>query len=151
MAWHGMGRGLLRQTRRQSANDCAKAGTLLAIRDNGRLRFPLCQFDYVGPDGVAPGLAEVLQALHLPALAKAAWLKRPRPDLQGQSPITRFKQGVIDGLITRIYTPGEWNNTALIFRRGGGARLRFDHHSDPGQNREVAMCGPEAWLATGCK
>lgn len=27
----------------------------------------------------------------------------------------------------RIYTPGEWNTTALTFRRQGGARLRFDH------------------------
>jgi hypothetical protein len=36
--------------------------------------------------------------------------------------------------LLRIYTPGEWNNTAVTFRRRGGARLRFDHHSDPRQN-----------------
>lgn len=36
--------------------------------------------------------------------------------------------------LLRIYTPGEWNTTALTFRRRGGARLRFDHHSDSGQN-----------------
>ncbi|MFM1901846.1 MAG: hypothetical protein RLZZ216_2422, partial [Cyanobacteriota bacterium] len=70
---------LLQTRSRQTAHDRAKAGTLLAIRDNGRLRFPLCQFDPEGPDGVAPGLAVVLQALHLPALAKAAWLERPHP------------------------------------------------------------------------
>jgi hypothetical protein len=36
--------------------------------------------------------------------------------------------------LLRVYTPGEWNNTALTFRRRGGPLLRFDHHSDPGQN-----------------
>jgi hypothetical protein len=84
---------LLQTRSRQTAHDRAKAGTLLAIRDNGRLRFPLCQFDPEGPDGVAPGLAEVLRALHLSALAKAAWLERPHPALNGQSPIGQLKQG----------------------------------------------------------
>ena len=84
---------LLQTRSRQTAHDRAKAGTLLAIRDNGRLRFPLCQFDPDGPDGVAPGLAEVLRALHLSALAKAAWLERPHPALNGQSPIGQLKQG----------------------------------------------------------
>ena len=90
---------LLQTRSRQTAHDRVKAGTLLAIRDNGRLRFPLCQFDPEGPDGVAPGLVEVLQALHLPALAKAAWLERPHPALDGQSPIARLKQGELDGVL----------------------------------------------------
>jgi hypothetical protein len=38
--------------------------------------------------------------------------------------------------LLRIYSPGEWNNTALTFRRRGGPRLRFDHHLDPEQNLE---------------
>jgi hypothetical protein len=33
--------------------------------------------------------------------------------------------------LLRIYDPGEWNNTALSFRRSGGPRLRFDHHLSP--------------------
>lgn len=36
--------------------------------------------------------------------------------------------------LLRIYSPGEWNNTALTFRRHGGPRLRFDHHRDAEQN-----------------
>lgn len=97
---------LLQTRSRQTAHDRAKAGTLLAIRDNGRLRFPLCQFDPEGPDGVAPGLAEVLQALHLPALAKAAWLERPHPALEGQSPIARLKQGELDGVLAAAQRAG---------------------------------------------
>jgi hypothetical protein len=97
---------LLQTRSRQTAHDRAKAGTLLAIRDNGRLRFPLCQFDPEGPDGVAPGLAEVLQALHLPALAKAAWLERPHPALDGHSPIARLKQGELDGVLAAAQRAG---------------------------------------------
>lgn len=97
---------LLQTRSRQTAHDRAKAGTLLAIRDNGRLRFPLCQFDPDGPDGVAPGLAEVLQALQLSALAKAAWLERPHPALEGQSPIERLKQGELAGVIAAAQRAG---------------------------------------------
>jgi hypothetical protein len=97
---------LLQTRSRQTAHDRAKAGTLLAIRDNGRLRFPLCQFDPEGPDGVAPGLADVLQALHLPALAKAAWLERPHPALEGRSPIARLKQGELDGVFAAAQRAG---------------------------------------------
>ena len=97
---------LLQTRSRQTAHDRAKAGTLLAIRDNGRLRFPLFQFDPEGPDGVAPGLADVLQALHLPALAKAAWLERPHPALEGQSPIARLKQGELDGVLAAAQRAG---------------------------------------------
>lgn len=39
-----------------------------------------------------------------------------------------------DKRLLRIYSPGQWNNTALTFRRRGGPRLRFDHHRDPEQN-----------------
>ena len=41
-----------------------------------------------------------------------------------------------DKRLLRIYSPGQWNNTALTFRRRGGPRLRFDHHRDHGQNPE---------------
>lgn len=97
---------LLQTRSRQTAHDRAKAGSLVAIRDNGRLRFPLCQFDPEGPDGVPPGLADVLQALHLPALAKAAWLERPHPALDGQSPIARLKQGGLDGVLAAAQRAG---------------------------------------------
>jgi len=84
---------LLQTRSRQTPHDRAKAGTLLAIRDNGRLRFPLCQFDPEGPDGVVPGLAEVLAVLDVSPLAKAAWLDRPHPAFAGATPIERLKAG----------------------------------------------------------
>ena len=90
---------LLQTRSRQTPHDRAKAGTLLAIRDNGRLRFPLCQFDPEGPDGVVPDLAEVLSVLDFSALAKAAWLERPHPALAGQTPIERLKSGDRAGVV----------------------------------------------------
>jgi hypothetical protein len=88
---------LLQTRSRQTPHDRAKAGTLLAIRENGRLRFPLCQFDPEGPDGVVPGLAAVLTALDFSPLAKAAWLERPHPALDGQTPIERLRTGDLAG------------------------------------------------------
>ena len=96
----------LQSRSRQVVHDRARASTLLAIRCNGRLRFPLCQFDPEGPDGVAPGLAEVLQALHLSALAKAAWLERPHPALDGQAPIERLKRGELAGVLAAAQRAG---------------------------------------------
>lgn len=90
---------LLQTRSRQTPHDRVKAGTLLAIRDNGRLRFPLGQFDPDGPDGVVPGLAEVLKALDFSALAKAAWLERPHPALEGQTPLERLRQGEKDSVL----------------------------------------------------
>ena len=84
---------LLQTRSRQTPHDRAKAGTLLAIRENGRLRFPLSQFDPEGPDGVVSGLGVVLAALDLSPLGKAAWLERPHPTLDGQTPIERLKAG----------------------------------------------------------
>jgi len=58
-------------------------------------------------------------------------IDRPQPQRSVQ-PI--FHALLAGERLLRIYTPGEWNTTALTFRRRGGARLRFDHHSDSGQN-----------------
>ena len=46
-------------TSRQTPHDRAAARSLLAIRDNGALRFPRWQFDAAGPDAVVPGLPAV--------------------------------------------------------------------------------------------
>ncbi len=97
---------LLQARSRQTAHDRAKAGTLLAIRDNGRMRFPLFQFDPEGSDGVVAGLAEVLQALDLSALAKAAWLERRHPALDNQSPIERLKLGDLAGVLAAARRAG---------------------------------------------
>ena len=97
---------LLQTRSRQTPHDRAKAGTLLAIRENGRLRFPLCQFDPEGPDGVVPGLAAVLTALDFSPLAKAAWLERPHPALDGQTPIERLRTGDLAGPVAIARSAG---------------------------------------------
>lgn len=84
---------LLRCKSVQTAHDRVKAGSLLAIKDNGKLRFPIGQFDADGPDGVMEGLSEVLKALDLPAVAKAQWLTRPHGAFEGSSPLEALRSG----------------------------------------------------------
>ena len=90
---------LLQTRSRQTPHNRVRAGTLLAIRDNGRLHFPLCQFDLEGPDGVVAGLADVLQVLDLPAVAQSAWLERPHPALDDQTPVAILKRGERERLV----------------------------------------------------
>jgi hypothetical protein len=63
----------------QTAHDRIKAGTLLAVHDQGHWRFPLWQFDPDGPDGVIDHLPEVVKALQVTDLARLQWLQRPQP------------------------------------------------------------------------
>jgi len=50
--------------------------------------------------------------------------------------------------LLRIYDPGEWNNTAITFRRTGGPRLRFDPHL--GHDRESRGIHSSALTLQGC-
>jgi|SRR5665213_2645732 len=85
----------LLQVGRQTPHDRAKAGRLLAIRDNGRLAFPDWQFDPDGPDGVLDGLADVLHALQGPLspLGRIRWFLRPKALLNGKTPLEALQAG----------------------------------------------------------
>ncbi len=83
-------------TSRQTPHDRVSSQTLLAIKDNGKLRFPLWQFDPEGPDGVIDGLPQILKSLQMSDYAKHNWLSRPNPYLEGQAPIELLKQGEIE-------------------------------------------------------
>lgn len=69
------------------------AGSLLAIRENGALRFPRWQFDPAGPDAVIPGLPAVLRTLRLPPLSQASWLLRPNAELGSVTPLALLPRG----------------------------------------------------------
>lgn len=86
-------------TSRQTPHDRAKAGTLLAVRERGGLRFPRWQFDPNGPDGVLPGFPDVLRALNASPLAKVSWFLRPSPYLEGRTPLESLKAGEVTRLI----------------------------------------------------
>ena len=80
-------------TSRQTPHDRARAGALLAARDGGFLRFPAWQFDAAAPEGVIPGLPDVVRALGdtLP-LDKIAWFVTPKA-LLGRTPLEALKAG----------------------------------------------------------
>ena len=90
---------LLGLRNRQTPLDRIKAGTLLAIRDQGQWRFPLWQFDPEGPDGVIAGLPQVLAALPVVEFTKAHWLRRPQPVFDGQTPLELLRQGQLDRVL----------------------------------------------------
>lgn len=97
---------LLGLRNRQTPLDRLKAGTLLAIRDQGQWRFPLWQFDPDGPDGVVAGLPEVLAALPVADLIKARWLQRPQPLLDGRTPLQVLREGQRDRVLAEARAVG---------------------------------------------
>ena len=86
---------------RQTPHDRVRAGTLLAVRERGGLRFPRWQFDPDGPDGILAGLPQVLKALDISPLAKVSWLVRANPFLQGRSPVQALKSGELEAVLVR--------------------------------------------------
>jgi hypothetical protein len=80
-------------TTRQTPIDRLQNGTLLALRDGGTWHFPAWQFDPTGPDGLLPGLVEVLAALDTNPFITARWLQLPNADLDGQTPLEALRKG----------------------------------------------------------
>src|SRR4051812_26334567 len=79
---------------RQAASGRAESGSLLAVLDRGAYRFPRWQFDPRGPDGVVPGLPDVLEALEpQAAFSKLVFLTRPNKTLDGREPIELLRRG----------------------------------------------------------
>jgi hypothetical protein len=93
-------------TSRQTPHDRLKKRSLLAVLDNGALRFPLWQFDPEGPDGVIDGLSEVLKKLAASDFAKLNWLVRPNPFLDGLTPVQALKQGDRERVIQEAASVG---------------------------------------------
>jgi hypothetical protein len=85
---------------RQTPHDRVKAGTMLAVRDRGGLRFPSWQFDAEGPDGVLAGFSEVVKALDVSALEKVSWFVRSNPYLAGRTPLEALKVGETQQLVS---------------------------------------------------
>ena len=86
-------------TTRQTPHDRVNAGTLLAVRERGGMRFPRWQFDPDGPDGILAGFPSVLNALTASPLAKVSWFTRANPYLEGRTPLEALKAGEIERLI----------------------------------------------------
>jgi hypothetical protein len=86
-------------TSRQTPHDRLTSGTLLAVMDRGAYRFPHWQFDPNGEDGVVTGLPAVIRALDVSPLAKAAWLTRANPMLDGRTPLACLKAGQTERVV----------------------------------------------------
>ena len=95
---------------RQTPHDRAKAGTLLAVRENGRLLFPAWQFDPDGPDGVLEGLAETLTALRdrpVSQVGVVRWFVSGKSQLPGgASPLDRLRAGAVGEVLAEAQAIG---------------------------------------------
>ena len=91
---------------RQTPLDRIRAGTLLAILDQGKRRYPPWQFEPDEPDGVIAGLPDVLAALPVADLIKARWLQRPQPLLDGQTPLQLRCEGRLDHVLAEARAVG---------------------------------------------
>jgi hypothetical protein len=91
---------------RQTPLERIRSRTLLAIRDQGKRRYPLWQFDPDEPDGVIAGLPDVLAALPMADLIKARWLQRPQPLLDGQTPLQLRCEGRLDRVLAEARAVG---------------------------------------------
>lgn len=80
-------------TSRQTPHDRVKAGTLLAISDGGRLRFPHWQFDARGDDGVVDGFPQTIRALRVGPLESVRWLTKPNRVFEGRTPLDLLRAG----------------------------------------------------------
>ncbi len=82
--------GRLTGRSRQAVERQRRDGRILALRAGRQWRYPAWQFDTDGPGGLVPSLSEVVTRLfHSPAGA-AAWLTAPRPELGGDTPLSRL-------------------------------------------------------------
>lgn len=91
---------------RQTPLDRLKNQSLVAVLDGGKWRYPLWQFDPSGPDGVVPGLPEVLKALRVSNLAKISWLTRPNPVLDSLTPLEALKRGLVERAVAEAIGVG---------------------------------------------
>jgi len=98
-------------TTRQTPHDRVDSQTLLAIRDNGKLRFPAWQFDPTGPDGVMDGFPQVMKALEMSDYAKLNWFTRPNPYLNNLTPAQALKQGQRERVVQEATAAGasQWS------------------------------------------
>lgn len=91
---------LLNCSSRQTPLDRVNNQTLLAVKDNGKWKYPLWQFDVNGSDRVIEGLPDVLAALKVSNLAKVSWLTRPNQIFEGKTPVEMLKEQKIERVLT---------------------------------------------------
>ncbi len=84
--------GRLTGRSRQAVERQRRDGRLLALRVGRQWRYPAWQFDADGPGGLVPRLSEVVAHLFRSPAGAATWLRAPRPELGGDTPLARLKR-----------------------------------------------------------
>lgn len=90
---------LLNCSSRQTPLDRVNNQTLLAVKDNGKWKYPLWQFDVNGSDRVIEGLPSVIAALKVSNLAKVSWLTRTNDVFEGKTPIVMLKNQELERVL----------------------------------------------------
>lgn len=69
-----------------------REGRLIALRAGNRWAYPRWQFEPSAPDGILPGLDEVLGHLHLSPAGAAFWLLHPAEQIGGIPPLELLRR-----------------------------------------------------------
>ncbi len=97
---------LLGCSSRQTPLDRVKNQTLIAVKDNGKWKYPLWQFDAEGPDGVIQGLPKVIAVLQVSNLGKVSWLTLGNPVFNNKTPLDMLKEGRIEEVLNEAMGVG---------------------------------------------
>jgi hypothetical protein len=77
---------------RQDLERLRRDGHLIALQDGSEWCFPLWQFEPNAPNGILPGLGEVLRHLFLSPVGAAFWLLQPSEQLGGRPPLELLRR-----------------------------------------------------------
>ena len=80
--------------------------TLLAVKDLGVDKFPVCQFDPEGEWGVINGLPEVLSALDVSSLRQLNWLTKVHRAFEGRTPLEMLLLGNLSDVLIEARAVG---------------------------------------------
>lgn len=91
--------GELTHRSRQAVERQRREGHLLAFRIGREWRYPVWQFDPDGPRGLLPELDTILGKLHLSPYAAALWLRTPKDELDGETPVDRLRRRDVEKVV----------------------------------------------------
>jgi hypothetical protein len=91
---------------KQTIHDRVRDGKLIGLLENNILRLPTFQFDPAGPNGVVPGLPEVMAAMSSSVYGKINWMTAANQVFKGQAPIDVLKEGRFDEVIAEARSVG---------------------------------------------
>ncbi len=91
---------------RTTVHERIRSGQMIGVLENGIMKLPVFQFDPEGPNGIVPGLQEVLSVMRCSLLGKISWLVSTNSVFDGQKPIDILKKGELPKVVREAQAVG---------------------------------------------